>query len=63
MGPTPPGTGLINIAFYAQSGDTSPNNYPPCYLIPTSINTTSSFIISAFIIPGIPVPEIIKSAF
>lgn len=56
IGPTPPGTGVIAPAtFSALSNSTSPHNFPSSMrLIPTSITTAPSLIISPLIKFGIP---------
>src|SRR5918994_7645499 len=47
IGPTPPGTGVIQEAFsLTDSKSTSPTNLPDCLLVPTSITTALSLIIS-----------------
>ena len=63
MGPTPPGTGVIEEAFsFADSKSTSPQSFPLILCIPTSITTAPSGIWSPEINFGTPTATIITSA-
>ena len=70
IGPTPPGTGVITLAFsFTASKSTSPTKRNPLFFVasgirftPTSITHAPSFTISAVTVFGRPVAAMIMSA-
>ena len=64
IGPTPPGTGVMNPAFsLTASKSTSPRSLPLTLFVPTSITTAFSLTISFFINPALPTAATKISAF
>src|SRR3989344_4731166 len=62
-GPTPPGTGVMRLAFLlALSKSTSPTTPPTPSLYPKSMTVLPTLIMSPVISPGLPTPDTTISA-